>query len=100
MSALQEYLLNQFFQRPSILPARFGCLESGILQEVGALDYLLAENLPIFGGGYGEVHVGSVACEVWSVRRYIMVAHPNPRRFFSLMPVVVGKISEPGNRGL
>ena len=29
-----------------------------------------------------------------------MVAHPNPCRLFSLMPVVVRKIPEPGNGGL
>src|SRR5262245_2488838 len=100
MSALQKNLLNEFFQRPSILPAPLGCFESGILQQVGALDYLLAENLPVFGGGYCEIHVDSVAREIRSVRRHIVMSHSNSGRFFSLMPVVVGKISEPGNRRL
>src|SRR5262249_26240166 len=97
MSALKENLLDEFFERPSILPARFGCFESVILQQTGTFDYLLAENLPILGRSYGKVHVDSVAREIRSIRRHVVMPHPNPGRFFSLMPVVVGKISEPGN---
>src|SRR5262249_56253051 len=97
MSALQKDLLNDFFQRPSILPAPLGCFESGILQQVGALDYLLAENLPVFGGGYREIYVDSVAREIRSVRRHIVMSHSNPGTSFSLIPLLLPKISHPAN---
>src|SRR5438552_11511620 len=97
---LQENLLDEFFQHSTIFPPCFRRFEAGVLDQVGTLNDLPAENLPILGGGHGQVHVNSVARQVWSVRSDVMVPHPNPCGFFSLVPVMMRKIPEPGNGGL
>src|SRR5262249_56104673 len=72
MSALQENFLDEFFERPSILPARFGCFESVILQQTGAFDYLHAENLPIVGRRYTYFHLDSTPPQTSSTYRHLL----------------------------
>src|SRR5437867_9330438 len=100
VGTLPKNLLDEFFQHSTIFPPRFRRIEPGVLQQVGTLNDLPAENLPILGGSHCQVHVNSVARQIWSVRSDIMVAHPDPRGFFSVVPVMMGKIPKPGNCGL